>query len=54
LLDEVKATGKCGRPVAITPADLPDLVTFADTNDPKSVMLVDPDNLNATLGRGVS
>ena len=54
LLDEVKATGKCGRPVMITPSDLPDLVTFADTNDPKSVMLVDPDNLNATLGPGVS
>jgi hypothetical protein len=53
-LDEVKATRKCGRPVAITPADLPDLVTFTDTNDPKSVMLVDPNNLNATLGPGVS
>jgi hypothetical protein len=25
------------------------LVTFADTNDPKSVMSVDPDNLSATL-----
>jgi hypothetical protein len=30
------------------------LVTFADTNDPKSVMLVDPNNLSATLGPGVS
>jgi hypothetical protein len=54
LLDEIKATRKCRQPVAITTADLPDLVTFADTNDPKSVMLVDPNNLNATLGPGVS
>jgi hypothetical protein len=53
-LNEVEATRKCGRPVAITPADLPDLVTFADTNDPKSAMLVDPNDLNATLGPGVS
>jgi hypothetical protein len=53
-LDEVEAMRKCGRPVAITPADLPELVTFADTNDPKSVMSVDPDNLSATLGPGVS
>ncbi len=54
LLDEVKATRKCGRPVAITPADLPDLVTFGDVNNPKSVMLVDPNNLSVTLGPGVS
>jgi hypothetical protein len=53
-LAEVKATRKCGRPVAITPADLPDLVTFVNTNDPKSVMLVDRDNLNATLRPRVS
>jgi hypothetical protein len=54
LLDEVEATNKCGRPVAITPADLPDLVTFADANDPKSVMLVDLNNLSGTLGPGMS
>jgi hypothetical protein len=53
-LDEVKATRKCERPVVITPADLPDLVTFGDVNDPKSVVLVDPNNLAATLGPGVS
>jgi hypothetical protein len=52
-LDELRATRKCG-PVAITTADLPDLVTFADVNNPKSVMLVDPNNLSATLGPGVS
>jgi hypothetical protein len=38
----------------ITPADLPDLVTFADVNDPKSVIEVDRNNLQATLGPGVS
>lgn len=32
---------------------LPGLVTFADINDPKSVMAVDPENLEATLGPGV-
>ncbi len=53
-LDEVRATRQCTQPVEITPADLPDLITFADTNDPKSVMLIDPNNLNATLGPGVS
>ena len=38
----------------ITPDDLPDLVTFADINDPKTVIEVDPNNLQATLGPGVS
>jgi hypothetical protein len=54
LLDEVEATRRCGRPVATTTADLPDLVTFADVNNPKSVMLVDPNDLSGTLGPGVS
>jgi hypothetical protein len=38
----------------ITADDLPDLVTFADTNDPKSVLEVDPNNLQAALGPNVS
>jgi hypothetical protein len=37
----------------IQPSDLPDLVTFADVLDPKSVLLVDPMNLEATLGPGI-
>lgn len=53
-LDEVKATAGCTKPVAITTADLPDLITFGDVNDPKSVMLVDADDLAATFGPGVS
>ena len=34
--------------------DYPMLVTFTDINDPKSVQLVDPDDLAATFGAGVS
>ena len=45
---------RCRQPLSITPADLPDLVTFGDVNNPKSVMLVDPNHLPATLGPGVS
>jgi len=38
----------------ITPSDLPDLVTFADVNSPATVIEVDPNNLQATLGVGIS
>ena len=41
-------------PHSITPNDLPDLVTFADVNDPKTVIEIDPNHLPATLGPGVS
>lgn len=53
-IDVVSKFGACHAPSAITPADLPDLVTLADVNDPKSVLLVDPNNLAATLGPGVA
>ncbi len=33
--------------------DLPDLVTFDDVNDPRTVKLVDPRNLEASFGQGV-
>jgi hypothetical protein len=39
---------------AITTHDLPDLVTFADIKDPKTVIEVDPKDLTASLGAGVS
>ena len=45
---------RCRRPLSITTRQLPDLVTFADVNNPKSVMLVDPDDPAASLGPGVS
>ena len=41
-------------PRQITPADLLDLVTFADVKDPKSVVEVDPNDLQATLGPGIT
>lgn len=39
---------------SIAPADLPDLVTFTDINEPASVLEVDPNNLAETLGPNVS
>jgi hypothetical protein len=41
-------------PRAITLADMPDLVTFADINEPKSVIEVDPNDLQATLGPNIT
>jgi hypothetical protein len=38
----------------IAPDDLPDLVTFANVNDPKTVIEVDRNDLQATLGPGIS
>jgi hypothetical protein len=38
---------------AITIKQLPELVTFADPADPKTVLAVDPNDLTATLGPGV-
>jgi hypothetical protein len=38
----------------IAPDDLPDLVTFVDVNDPKSVLKIDPNDLTSTLGADVS
>lgn len=41
-------------PVTLTSADVPMLVTFDDINDPTSVRQVDPKNLAASFGPGVS
>jgi hypothetical protein len=41
-------------PRRISPNDLPDIVTFADVDDPKSVLEVDPEHLEDALGAGVS
>ena len=40
-------------PVEISAEQLPDLVTFADVNDPKTVLAVDPKDIGTTLGAGV-
>ncbi len=41
-----------GTSTVLEPANYPMLVTFDDTNDPKTVKLVDPENLAATFGEG--
>jgi hypothetical protein len=53
-MNNVRRIAHMRGPHRIVSNDLPDLVTFADINDPKTVILVDPDDLEATLGPGVS
>ena len=53
-LGDVARIARLRGPRPITPDDLPDLVTFADINDPKTVIEVDPNNLQATLGQSVT
>ena len=43
-----------GKILTVTEPHYPLLVLFADINDPKSVQKVDPENLAATFGPGVS
>jgi len=54
VIEVMSQLASCNAPFPITPADLPDLVTFGDTDNPQSIVLVDPNNLSATLGEGVS
>jgi hypothetical protein len=54
LLDDVARLAGMRGSHKITPNDLPDLVTFADVNDPATVIEVDRNDLQATLGAGVS
>jgi hypothetical protein len=51
--DVLRIAAKRG-PRKLAPDNLPDLVTFADVNDPNSVIEVDPNDLQATLGPGIS
>jgi hypothetical protein len=53
-MDDVPHIARLHGPHRITPNDLPDLVTFADIDNPKTVIEVDRNNLQATLGSGVS
>ena len=53
LIDRVGRLARMRGLIKLTASDLPDLVTFADINDPKSVLKVDPHNLPATLGRDI-
>jgi hypothetical protein len=52
--DDVPRIAKMRGAHRIAPGNLPDLVTFADINDPKTVIEVDPNDLQATLGQGVT
>jgi hypothetical protein len=54
VLDYVRHIARKRGPRKITPADLPDLVTFADVNDPASVIEVDPNDLQSTLGPNIT
>ena len=53
-MDNIARIGHTRGVHGITPGDLPDLVTFADINDPRSVIAVDPNNLQAVLGTGIT
>lgn len=53
LIDRVRRLARTRGPRALTASELPDLVTFADINDPKTFLRIDPHDLPATLGRGV-
>jgi hypothetical protein len=53
-MDEIASLGRMRGPRKINPDDLPDLVTFARVSDPKSVIEVDPNDLQATLGQGIT
>jgi hypothetical protein len=54
MLDYVAQLARARGPHKITSSDLPDLVNFADLNNSATVIEVDPNNLQATLGAGVS
>lgn len=53
-MDDVARIARKRGPRAISPNDLPDLVTFEDVNDPNTVRTVDPNDLQATLGPNVT
>jgi len=53
-LDEIRRMKSNKGIYQVAPKDLPDLVTFADVADPNSVMVVDGEHLDATLGPGVA
>lgn len=53
-MDDVPRIGRMRGPRKIAPNDLPDRVTFADVNDPKSVIEVDRNDLRASLGPNIT
>jgi hypothetical protein len=53
-IEDVPRLARMRGPRPIASADLPDLVTFADVKDPNSVVEVDPNDLQATLGPNIT
>jgi hypothetical protein len=53
-MDDVPSIARMRGVHKITPSDLPDLVTFTDINDPKSVIEVDPNELQGALGPNIT
>ncbi|WP_271597391.1 hypothetical protein [Bradyrhizobium sp. CCBAU 45384] len=54
LMDNLPRVARLRGPRQIAPKDLPDLVTFADVNDPSSVIAVDRNNVQASLGANIT
>jgi hypothetical protein len=54
LFDDVSRLARIRGARRIDPTELPDLLTFADIRDPKSVIEVDPNDLQATLGPNIT
>jgi hypothetical protein len=52
--DDLPRIARTRGPRGISLADLPDLVTFADVNDPATVIEVNPNDLQATLGPNIT
>lgn len=53
-MDDVPRVARLRGPRVISPNDLPDLVTFADIRDPSSVIEVDRNDLQASLGANIT
>ncbi|MET3302620.1 hypothetical protein [Bradyrhizobium diazoefficiens] len=54
VMDTLAKIARMRGPRTITANELPDLVTFASVNDPNTVTEVDPNDLQATLGPGIT
>lgn len=53
-MDDVPRVARLRGPRKISPNDLPDLVTFADMRDPSSVIEVDRNDLQGSLGPNIT
>jgi len=54
IMDTIAKIARMRGPRTIAMNELPDLVTFADVNDPQTVIEVNPNDLQAALGPGIS